>query len=58
MFMLRGLKRKVYGANAEPEYEGPTSMRITILEPGQPERDLSEIEPRRISIPRDDKEKK
>ena len=55
MFVLRGLKRGIYGPNAEPEYEGPTSMRITIVEPGKPERELSAGEPT-LTIPQNDPE--
>lgn len=36
MFLLRGVKRGVYGPNAEPEYDGPTSMEITIRKEGEP----------------------
>lgn len=56
MFVLRGVKRGVYGPNAEPEYDGPTSMHITILKEGEPPRKLSEDLPT-ISIPVNDPEK-
>lgn len=55
MFVLRALKPRVYGRNAEPEYEGPTSMEITILKEGEPRPEPPPHLPQ-ISIPVNDPE--